>query len=193
MAEKETLLWQLGASWGLVWLFLADLTDAECLWEPTHHVWSVRPDDAGAWRADFSDPEPDPCPWPTIGWLTWHIGWWWSDVHGRCFGSGGSGTADVVWPGSAEAARVWLSALHVQWRDSLAGMAVAAFDAPVRTHDSWPLNGCRFGQVAAWANIELMKNAAEIGCARRVYANRGSEPLPLRCGACGRLACPSWA
>ncbi|GAA2811591.1 hypothetical protein FHR33_001093 [Nonomuraea dietziae] len=32
----------------------------------------------GTWVPDWTETEPDPVPVPTIGWLSWHIGWWWS-------------------------------------------------------------------------------------------------------------------
>jgi hypothetical protein len=59
------------------------LTDEEFFWEPTPRAWSVRrreecqtpnPFGAGAWVADFEQPEPSPPPLTTIGWLFWHIG-----------------------------------------------------------------------------------------------------------------------
>ena len=36
------------------------------------------PTPPGVWRPDWAEAEPDPIPVPTIGWLTWHIDWWWS-------------------------------------------------------------------------------------------------------------------
>jgi len=41
----------------------------------------------GSYTPDWADTEPDPVPVPTIGWLSWHMGWWWSvavdHAHGR--------------------------------------------------------------------------------------------------------------
>ena len=37
-------------------------------------------------------------------------------------------------------------------------------------HTRWPFEGRPFGDVVAWANLELMKSAAEIGYARFLYA-----------------------
>jgi hypothetical protein len=36
----------------------------------------------------------------------------------------------------------------------------------------WPFQDRPFGDILAWANVELMKNAAEIGYARFLYAVR---------------------
>ncbi|MDB4890763.1 MAG: hypothetical protein JWL61_2618 [Gemmatimonadetes bacterium] len=41
-------------------------------------------------------------------------------------------------------------------------------------HTRWPLEGRPFGDIVAWVNLELMKNAAEIGYARFLYAARTS-------------------
>ena len=39
----------------------------------------------------------------------------------------------------------------------------------------WPFQGRPFGDVVAWANVELTKNAAEIGYARFLYAVRAGH------------------
>ena len=44
--------------------------------------------------------------------------------------------------------------------------------SPKRTR--WPFRDRPFGDVVAWANVELTKNAAEIGYARFLYAVRPS-------------------
>ena len=41
------------------------------------------------------------------------------------------------------------------------------------THTRWPFQQRPFGDVLAWVNVELTKNAAEIGYARFLYAVRG--------------------
>ena len=46
--------------------------------------------------------------------------------------------------------------------------------SPERTR--WPLQDRPFGEIVAWVNLELMKNAAEIGYARFVLAVPGGSP-----------------
>lgn len=38
----------------------------------------------------------------------------------------------------------------------------------------WPFTGRPFADVVAWLKLELMKNAAEVGSARFLYATRES-------------------
>ena len=61
---------------------LADLTDAEYLWEPVAGCWSLRRRDeasssmaagAGDTVADFAHPEPQPPPFTTIAWRMGHM------------------------------------------------------------------------------------------------------------------------
>ncbi|MET7817392.1 DinB family protein [Micromonospora zamorensis] len=72
------LRWQFDLTWALFEYHLERLEADDFLWEPTPHCWSVRRSADGTWTPDWADTEPDPVPVPTIGWLTWHIGWWWT-------------------------------------------------------------------------------------------------------------------
>jgi DinB superfamily len=72
---------------------------------------------------------------------------------------------DVVWPG-AEAAMEAIDQLRVRWLDRLAGLADDDLDRGDLTR--WPYqDGRPFVHVAAWVNIELMRNAAEMSLLRR--------------------------
>lgn len=53
---------------------LEGLDDDEYLWEPVPFCWSVRLSDSGAWEAERTRPAPEPAPFTTIAWRTWHIG-----------------------------------------------------------------------------------------------------------------------
>jgi hypothetical protein len=78
--------------------------------------------------------------------------------------------ARVTWPGTADGVREWLGRLRTQWLAALDGLADADFAARQRTR--WPLQDRPVGDVVAWVNLELTKNAAEIGYARFLYAVR---------------------
>lgn len=41
--------------------------------------------------------------------------------------------------------------------------------------NSWPVPNSSLDSIAAWLNVELMKNAAEIGVVRFLYATRHSH------------------
>ena len=66
--------------------------------------------------------------------------------------------------------RTWIGTLEARWRTALAGLGDAELRATGRTRG--PIQDRPFGDVVAWANVELMKNAAEIGYARFLYAVR---------------------
>lgn len=166
------LRYQLDISWSLLSLHLSALNDEMCLWEPAPGAWTVRPRD-GRWIADLVLPEPDPPPTTTIGWVTWHIGWWWTGAHAHTFGPGRGEKLDMIelaktvdWPGNTKAVAAWLSGLREQWVQEIENLTEDELKQPVAWFDQ-PLS-----HVLAWANVELMKNAAEIGQLRLLYGAR---------------------
>ncbi|HSC18851.1 MAG TPA: hypothetical protein VLC74_08050 [Rhizomicrobium sp.] len=78
--ELDILRWQFDLAWRLEEHHLPHVTDAACLRQPAPNSWNVRENTDGAWRPDWADAEPDPAPPVTIGWLTWHLIWWWSSL-----------------------------------------------------------------------------------------------------------------
>jgi hypothetical protein len=177
--SRITLLrWQLDVAWSLLELHLGDLTDEECLWEPAVRCWTVRRQPGDRWHADWEVPEPDPAPAPTIAWLLWHIGFWWTQTHDSCFGTPGRLLrTDLEWPGSADAAVSWIVDCKDRWSASLDAVDEEELDNHDRS--SWFLRGTKpFGHVVAWVNTELMKNAAELGMLRKLHAAVAYEQTP---------------
>ena len=105
---------------------------------------------------------------PSIAWLTWHLGFWWSMVLDHSFGDGALSRENVMWPGNADAVREWLGQLQRRWRAVLEQVTDDDLRSVQRTR--WPFQDRPFGDVIAWVNVELTKNAAEIGYARFLYA-----------------------
>lgn len=139
------------------------------LWEPAAHCWTVRRAADGSWVPDWAETEPDPVPVPTIGWLSWHIGWWWSVTLDHAEGREPRERTEVGWPGDGKAAIEWLRALRTQWtavldrltEEDLDGIAPFPWDRdPEHT----------VAHMVAWVNAELMKNATEIGQLRLLRA-----------------------
>jgi hypothetical protein len=124
------------------------------------------------WRADWPDHEGYDAGPPSIGWLTWHVGFWWSMVLDHSFGNGSLSRETVMWPGNADGVREWLGRLEGQWQAVLDQITDDELRSPQRTR--WPFRGRPFGDVIAWVNLELTKNAAEIGYARFLYAVRAT-------------------
>ncbi|ROO84684.1 DinB family protein [Actinocorallia herbida] len=165
------LLHQLDLAGALLEYHLDGLGDAECLWEPSPVSWSVRPEGPG-WAVDWADAEPDPVPTPTIAWLMWHIGYWWTTAAGECFGGGAPARAEIAWPGSAGAAAGWLRGLLAAWRARLAEVTDEELDT--RTVRLFGLEQ-PLAQAAAWVSVELVKNVAEIGSLRLLHAARSAR------------------
>lgn len=164
-ARAALLTGQLDQIWALFEYHLERLDDADFLWEPAPGAWSVRPDGAGRWVADFAETEPDPVPTLSIGWLSWHIGYWWTITLRHCFGGEVPAREEIRWPGSAEASAEWLRGLRDEWRTELSALSDADLDGTGRT-DGHPLFGgatLTLAEVAAWVNFELAKNVSEIG------------------------------
>jgi hypothetical protein len=86
------------------------------------------------------------------------------------FGGGTLAREDVAWAGDAEAARATIERLHAAWRAAIEPLGDEELRSPQRTR--WPFRDRPFADVIAWVNVELTKNAAEIGYARFLYAVR---------------------
>lgn len=166
MTRIDELTWQLGMCWSLMEVQLSGLTDAECHWRPSPDSWRVVRD-GERWVASWELPEPDPAPQPTIGWITWHAGWWWSEICDRLEGREPLPRADVGWPGTAQGAGEWLRGCQGRWSHILQDRPAA--DELLAGDGLWWLHGRSFAVAMAWVNAELMKNAAEIGVLRRMH------------------------
>lgn len=166
------LIRQFGIAWKLASIHLDGLTTDECLWRPATAGLHVHQDPAGKWLADWPDHEGYDIGPPSIAWLTWHLGFWWSMALDHSFGDGVLTREKVTWPGNAGDVRQWLGSLQERWRVLLEQVSDDDLRSTVRTR--WPFQDRPFGDVVTWVNIELMKNAAEIGYARFLYAVRTS-------------------
>lgn len=166
---RRLLLRQLDIAWSLTEFHLTGLDTDECLWRPAQaglHIHKV--DDA--WHADWPEHEGYSLGPPSIAWVTWHIGFWWSMTLNHSFGGRDLRREDVRWPGSADGARAWIGGLHSEWREALGRTPDGDLHSNRLTR--WPFTERPFADVAAWVNVELMKNAAEIGYARFLHATR---------------------
>jgi hypothetical protein len=167
-SERSFLIRQYETAWKLAGFHLAGLSTPECLWRPAARGPHVRRGRDGSWRADWpvnEDYESGP---PSIAWITWHMGFWWSMVLDHSFGPGSLRRETIGWPGTGDGVGEWLRGLEGRWRAALDGLTAAELRSSRRTH--WPFRDRPFGDVVAWVNIELTKNAAEIGYARFLRA-----------------------
>ncbi len=162
----HTLRRQFEISWGLLAYHLETLEDAECLWRPAPRSPHVAQLADGTWRADWPEDESYAAGAPSIAWLTWHIDFWWSMTFDHHLGDGTLTRERVAWGGSVEEMKRRIGAHRQRWIELL--------DAPDKWPGQarWPFADRPFEDVVAWLNVELMKNAAEIGYARFVYGTR---------------------
>jgi hypothetical protein len=167
---RDYLIRQFETALQLTNLHLDGLTTEECLWRPARVGLHVRETQDGTWRAEWPEHEGYELGPPSIAWLTWHLGFWWSMVLDHSFGSGALSRDNIPWPGDAGAVREWLGQLERHWRSVLEQLSDDELRSTERTR--WPFRDRPFGDVIAWVNVELTKNAAEIGYARFLYAAR---------------------
>lgn len=129
-------------------------------------------DDASGRRwvgAGLALAEPEPAPMPTIGGVSWHIGWWWTVTLDHAQGRAPRDRGEIEWPGGGRATIEWLRGLRRDWLAVLDRLTDADLD--VTAPFPWQDNPERtVAHMVAWVNSELMKNAAEIGQLRLLRA-----------------------
>jgi len=165
--------WQFRTAWRLAEeVHLPRLTDAMCVWRPQPASWTVHRAPDGRWSPDWADEDPrEPAP-PSIGWLTWHLIWWWSDALAVLRGAPVAERSDVLWPGSAHSAVAEIRRIAQAWDEAIEHLSARELQAPVAF--PWPEPRPLIYTIA-WVNLELMKNVAEIGTVANLFANRSGQ------------------
>lgn len=167
------LIRQLDIAWALTTHHLTGLTTDECLWRPAAAGLHVHRAADGTWRADWPDREDYDLGPASIAWLTWHLVFWWSMTLDHCLGPATLTHEAIPWPGGADELRATVTDLHARWRAALESLTDADLRSPDNTR--WPFDDRPFGDLVAWATVELMKSASEIGYARFLYAVRPDQ------------------
>jgi hypothetical protein len=98
----------------------------------------------------------------------WHIIYWWTTALDCNFGDDTLNKEDIPWPGSIDKAKVTIKLLHDKWVSKLNELSDEEYH--LKQYAKWPLADRSFADIALWLNGELMKNAAEIGYGRFLYA-----------------------
>ncbi|MDR0392248.1 MAG: DinB family protein [Planctomycetaceae bacterium] len=166
---RNTIKNQFDIAWSLLEIHLNELGDEECLWKPSTRGLGVEKK-YEQWHPDLPESEGYKIGPPNIAWLTWHIIFWWSMVLDYSFGNGTLKQEDIFWSGSMIDTKNTIIQLYKNWNDKLTTLSDEDFVSIERT--KWPLENKPFYELAAWLNLELMKNAAEIGYCRFLYATR---------------------
>jgi len=164
---------QFETAWSLLSYHLEGLSDEECAWRPEPQGLHVHADPSGGWRPDWPDRETYDLGPPSIAWTSWHILYWWTNALRGVHGELPLDPGHVEWPGEVADAVVAIEGFRMRW------LAVLDRDRDFAEPlvASWPLPSSSLAGIAAWLNIELAKNAAEIGYARFLHGARSaSEP-----------------
>ncbi|WP_419823054.1 DinB family protein [Anoxybacterium hadale] len=164
----DTLLFQFDIACQMLDFHLHDLDNGTCLWRPGGRGLHVT-ENQGVWSADWPENEEYGMGASSIAWITWHILFWWSMVFDYSFGSGTLTKEAVTWPGSAQAVKGEIELMEDKWRSLLTTLTDEELKDSSRT--KWPFENRPFYELAAWLNLELMKNAAEIGYCRFMRAS----------------------
>lgn len=164
---------QFNLTWALAEVHLAVLNDEDVFWAPAALHWTVHQGEDGHWRPDWDlsedGTEPDPVPVPTVGWVCWHLGWWWSTMLDHLRGRVPRDREDVYWPGTAESTVAWLRRLSGEYLELFDDLDDSLLDGP--SSFPWaPETERTVAETLAWANVELMKNISEIGQLRILRA-----------------------
>lgn len=164
---KKEILLQMDTAWRLFQYHCDGLGEEEAAWCKTYSGLQVRRAD-GKWTADWPETESYSIGPPSIAWILWHMMFWWTAVLSASRDNKMTGRENVVWPGSARAAIQEIERCHEEWASFIDSMDEADLRSDERCR--WPFKEQSLCSLALWLNVELMKNAAEIGAARFLYA-----------------------
>lgn len=162
---------QFEIAWQLAEYHLETLTTEECLWRPAQRGLHVERGDDNLWRAQWPEHEGYDLGPPSMAWISWHVLFWWSMTINHTWGDRTLAREKVFWPGDAEQVRAQINSLKSEWTSRLASLTDE--DLESTTQSTWPLQNKPLRETVAWLNLELMKNAAELGLLRFLYAVRG--------------------
>jgi hypothetical protein len=166
MARVELLLAQMDEVYGRLWRRLEGLGDDEYLWEPVPGCWSVHPDGAGGWVADYAEPDPDPAPFTTIGWRLVHLADCKVMYHEWGFGPRRLTWPELAAPATAAEALARLEEGQRLLRADLAGLEDEQLDELRQTNwgERWPT------WKLLWTMVDHdAHHGGELGCLRDLY------------------------
>ncbi|MFC3198062.1 DinB family protein [Parapedobacter deserti] len=169
------LLAQFKISFQLLSYHLDSLSVDECLWQPSKKGIYLKQVNADTWAGTLPESEAYEVGPPNIAWLIWHIDYWWSMVINHSFGNAALNKDEVIWQSSIEKITNRFETLKEEWIERV--NSLSSDDLESHRYSRWPIADCPFSDIAAWLNLELMKNAAEIGYIRFLYASREEKVM----------------
>jgi len=166
--KRDLLLRQFETASKLLHFHLDGLTLDEVMWRPAIRGLHVHREEKGGWVADSPEHEGYNLGPPSAAWIAWHIVYWWSMVLNHSFGDRDLSRDKIKWAGDGFASQI--EELERKWLAAIAELD----DEDLRSGElsKWPMSGRPFADIVGWVNIELTKNASELGLIRFFYAAR---------------------
>lgn len=164
---RDSIMFQFDISRQMLEYHLTSLDNQEYLWRASSkglHIYEAE----GKWYADWPESEDYEMGTSSIAWTIWHIMYWWEMVFDHSFGKGTLNRQDTMCYKDVEAAKQKLKSLADEWEKTLTEISDEDFLSTDYT--KWPFTDVEFHKLASWLNLELMKNAAEIGYSRFHFA-----------------------
>ncbi|WP_020618277.1 DinB family protein [Paenibacillus daejeonensis] len=168
---QQTLQYQYAIACQLCDYHLTDLTEDEYHWRPAPPGLHIA-EHSGVWQPDWPTSEGYDIGPPSSAWLMWHMTYWWSMVLDHTFGQASLQREDIPASGSFAEAKSRLLDLRNQWEGAVHKLSPEAWLDTARTR--WPFADRSFADLAAWLNVELMKNASELGYSRFLYGSQAN-------------------
>ncbi|MDO5601185.1 MAG: DinB family protein [Oscillospiraceae bacterium] len=167
---KNEILFQLDIVWQLFLYHCGDLSEKEAMWCKTQQGLQIRQTN-DTWAPDWPETENYTIGPSSIAWTLWHILYWWNTTLTACRENRIPDKKEVLWPGSAKAAVDEIKRCHDEWVAFITSLDEEDLRSAALCR--WPFEGQSLCALALWLNAEFMKNTAEIGAARFLYAARG--------------------
>lgn len=164
---KKEILFQLDIVWQLFEYHCHDLSEKEAMWCKTNQSLQIRKAD-DKWIADWPDTETYEIGPASIAWIMWHIIYWWKNVLSASKTSETTAKEDIVWSGSVGLAIDEIRECHKEWIEFVESLSDEELYSEKMC--KWPFEGQNMYSIILWLNVEFMKNVAEIGSARFLYA-----------------------
>lgn len=165
---RDNIIFQFNISRQMLDYHLSSLLNQEYLWRASPKGLHIN-EKEGTWYADWPESEDYDMGTASIAWTMWHIIYWWEMVFDYSFGNGTIQRQDIICYGDVEVAKKKIKSLTDRWEKILIELSEEDFLSTEYT--KWPFTDMAFHKLASWLNLELIKNAAEIGYCRFHFAS----------------------
>ncbi|OLO25266.1 hypothetical protein BTR23_25095 [Alkalihalophilus pseudofirmus] len=165
---RDNLKFQFDISRQLLEYHLSSLQQREYTWRPSINGLHIH-NKEGTWYADWPETEDYEMGAASIAWTMWHIIYWWEMVFDYSFGNGTLQRQDIRCDSDVETAKEKIKSLTDRWEKTFTELSDE--DLLATKYTKWPFTDLPFHKLCSWLNLELMKNASEIGYCRFHYAS----------------------